>query len=121
MTVRDKAGHWNRESRGHELDGKTVRNYRLCRKELPFAWRYFVMMFRMDALPSKFSAPQNFRPKSRCSEFAYSLTPRNDKMVDSAFINGFANLLIISTLRARIFNLLVNTAMQSSRKFSALV
>jgi hypothetical protein len=29
--------------------------------------------------------------------------------------------LIISTLRARIFNLLVNTAMQSSRKFSALV
>ena len=107
-----RAGQWNRESnRGHELDGKTVGiiGYGNMGKAFAKKLRGFdvkVLCYDIqenvgdrDAQQVSFEA---FQKEVEVLSLHLPWTPETDKMVDAAFINGFAKpLWILNTSRGK--------------------
>ena len=101
-----RAGHWNRESnRGHELDGKTVGiiGYGNMGKAFAKKLRGFevdVLCYDIQENVGDENARQvefaEFQEKVNVLSLHIPWTPETDKMVDAAFINGFAKPLWIS-------------------------
>ena len=107
-----RAGHWNRESnRGHELDGKTVGiiGYGNMGKAFAKKLRGFevdVLCYDIQENVGDENAKQvsfvEFQEKVDVLSLHIPWTPETDKMVDAAFINGFAkSLWIINTSRGK--------------------
>ena len=107
-----RAGHWNRESnRGHELDGKTVGiiGYGNMGKAFAKKLRGFevdVLCYDIQENVGDENARQveftEFQEKVDVLSLHIPWTPETDKMVDAAFINGFAKpLWIINTSRGK--------------------
>lgn len=107
-----RAGHWNRESnRGHELDGKTVGivGYGNMGKAFAKKLRGFdvdVLCYDIQENVGDANARQvsfaEFQEKVDVLSLHLPWTPEPDKMVDAAFINGFAKpLWIINTSRGK--------------------
>jgi D-3-phosphoglycerate dehydrogenase / 2-oxoglutarate reductase len=107
-----RAGHWNRESnRGHELDGKTVGivGYGNMGKAFAKKLRGFdvdVLCYDIQENVGDANARQvsfaEFQEKVDVLSLHLPWTPETDKMVDAAFINGFAKpLWIINTSRGK--------------------
>jgi D-3-phosphoglycerate dehydrogenase len=107
-----RAGHWNRESnRGHELDGKTVGiiGYGNMGKAFAKKLRGFdvdVLCYDIQENVGDANARQvsfaEFQGKVDVLSLHLPWTPETDKMVDAAFINGFAKpLWIINTSRGK--------------------
>jgi D-3-phosphoglycerate dehydrogenase len=107
-----RAGHWNRESnRGHELDGKTVGiiGYGNMGKAFAKKLRGFeveVLCYDIQENVGDANARQvsfaEFLEKVDVLSLHLPWTPETDKMVDAAFINGFAKpLWIINTSRGK--------------------
>lgn len=107
-----RAGHWNRESnRGHELDGKTVGiiGYGNMGKAFAKKLRGFevdVLCYDIQENVADENAKQvsfaEFQEKVDVLSLHIPWTPETDKMVDAAFINGFAkSLWIINTSRGK--------------------
>jgi D-3-phosphoglycerate dehydrogenase / 2-oxoglutarate reductase len=107
-----RAGHWNRESnRGHELDGKTVGIIGYGNMGMAFAkkLRGFdvdVLCYDIQENVGDANARQvnfvEFQEKVDVLSLHLPWTPETDKMVDAAFINGFAkSIWIINTSRGK--------------------
>lgn len=107
-----RAGHWNRESnRGHELDGKTVGIIGYGNMGMAFAkkLRGFdvdVLCYDIQENVGDDNARQvnfvEFQEKVDVLSLHLPWTPETDKMVDAAFINGFAkSIWIINTSRGK--------------------
>ena len=107
-----RAGHWNRESnRGHELDGKTVGiiGYGNMGKAFAKKLRGFdvdVLCYDIQENVGDANARQvhftEFQEKVDVLSLHLPWTPETDKMVDAAFINGFAkSIWIINTSRGK--------------------
>lgn len=107
-----RAGHWNRESnRGHELDGKTVGIIGYGNMGMAFAkkLRGFdvdVLCYDIQENVGDDNARQvnfvEFQAKVDVLSLHLPWTPETDKMVDAAFINGFAkSIWIINTSRGK--------------------
>ena len=107
-----RAGHWNRESnRGHELDGKTVGiiGYGNMGKAFAKKLRGFdvdVLCYDIQENVGDANARQvsfaEFQEKVDVLSLHLPWTPETDKMVDEAFINGFAKpLWVINTSRGK--------------------
>jgi D-3-phosphoglycerate dehydrogenase len=107
-----RAGHWNRESnRGHELDGKTVGiiGYGNMGKAFAKKLRGFeveVLCYDIQENVGDDNVRQvsfaEFQEKVEVLSLHLPWTPETDKMVDAAFINGFAKpLWIINTSRGK--------------------
>lgn len=107
-----RAGHWNRESnRGHELDGKTVGIIGYGNMGMAFAkkLRGFdvdVLCYDIQENVGDANARQvnfvEFQAKVDVLSLHLPWTPETDKMVDVAFINGFAkSIWIINTSRGK--------------------
>lgn len=107
-----RAGHWNRESnRGHELDGKTVGiiGYGNMGKAFAKKLRGFdvdVLCYDIQENVGDANARQvsfaEFQEKVDVLSLHLPWTPETDKMVDAAFINGFAKpIWIINTSRGK--------------------
>ena len=107
-----RAGHWNRESnRGHELDGKTVGIIGYGNMGKAFAkklggFEVEVLCYDIQENVGDTNARQvsfaEFQEKVDVLSLHLPWTPETDKMVDAAFINGFAKpLWIINTSRGK--------------------
>jgi D-3-phosphoglycerate dehydrogenase len=107
-----RAGHWNRESnRGHELDGKTVGiiGYGNMGKAFAKKLRGFeveVLCYDIQENVGDDNVRQvsfaEFQEKVDVLSLHIPWTPETDKMVDAAFINGFAKpIWIINTSRGK--------------------
>jgi D-3-phosphoglycerate dehydrogenase len=107
-----RAGHWNRESnRGHELDGKTVGIIGYGNMGKAFAkklggFEVEVLCYDIQENVGDANARQvsfaEFQEKVDVLSLHLPWTPETDKMVDAAFINGFAKpLWIINTSRGK--------------------
>lgn len=107
-----RSGHWNRESnRGHELDGKTVGiiGYGNMGKSFAKKLRGFeveVLCYDIQDNVGDSNAKQvsleEFQQKSDVVSLHIPWTPETDKMVNTAFINGFAKpFWIINTSRGK--------------------
>ncbi len=107
-----RSGHWNRESnRGHELDGKTVGiiGYGNMGKSFAKKLRGFdVEVLCYDILDNvgdgnaKQVSFEEFQQKVEVLSLHLPWTPETDKMVNAAFINGFAKpFWIVNTSRGK--------------------
>lgn len=107
-----RSGHWNRESnRGHELDGKTVGiiGYGNMGKAFAKKLRGFevnVLCYDIQKNVGDANAKQvsfaEFQEKVDVLSLHIPWTPETDKMVDSAFINGFSKpFWMINTSRGK--------------------
>jgi D-3-phosphoglycerate dehydrogenase len=107
-----RAGHWNRESnRGHELEGKTVGIIGYGNMGKAFAkklggFEVEVLCYDIQENVGDANARQvsfaEFQEKVDVLSLHLPWTPETDKMVDAAFINGFAKpLWIINTSRGK--------------------
>ena len=126
-----RAGHWNRESnRGHELDGKTVGIIGYGNMGMAFAkkLRGFdvdVLCYDIQENVGDANARQvnfvEFQEKVDVLSLHLPWTPETDKMVDAAFINGFAKpLWIINTSRGKnIVTADLVSALQSGKVLGA--
>jgi D-3-phosphoglycerate dehydrogenase len=126
-----RAGHWNRESnRGHELDGKTVGIIGYGNMGKAFAKKldgfdvdvlcYDIQENVGDANARQVSFAE-FQEKVDVLSLHLPWTPETDKMVDAAFINGFAKpLWIINTSRGKnIVTADLVSALQSGKVLGA--
>lgn len=105
-----KSGHWNRESnRGHEVDGKTIGiiGYGNMGKSFARKLRGFeveVLCYDIldgvgDANARQVSLAE-FQSKVAILSLHIPWTPETDKMVNTEFINGFANKIwLLNTSR----------------------
>ena len=126
-----RAGHWNRESnRGHELDGKTVGIIGYGNMGMAFAkkLRGFdvdVLCYDIQENVGDANARQvhftEFQEKVDVLSLHLPWTPETDKMVDAAFINGFAkSIWIINTSRGKnIITADLVAALQSGKVLGA--
>jgi D-3-phosphoglycerate dehydrogenase len=126
-----RAGHWNRESnRGHELDGKTVGIIGYGNMGMAFAkkLRGFdvdVLCYDIQENVGDANARQvnfvEFQEKVDVLSLHLPWTPETDKMVDAAFINGFAkSIWIINTSRGKnIVTADLVSALQSGKVLGA--
>jgi D-3-phosphoglycerate dehydrogenase len=126
-----RAGHWNRESnRGHELDGKTVGIIGYGNMGNAFAkkLRGFdvdILCYDIQENVGDENAKQvsfvEFQEKVDVLSLHIPWTPETDKMVDAAFINGFAKpLWIINTSRGKnIVTADLVSALQSGKVLGA--
>lgn len=107
-----KSGHWNREAnRGHELDGKTVGiiGYGNMGKSFAKKLRGFdVEVLCYDILEgvgdanAKQVSFEEFQQKTDVVSLHTPWTPLTDKMVNKAFIEGFAKpFWLINTARGK--------------------
>ena len=126
-----RAGHWNRESnRGRELDGKTVGIIGYGNMGKAFAKKlggfeveflcYDIQENVGDANARQVSFAE-FLEKVDVLSLHLPWTPETDKMVDAAFINGFAKpLWIINTSRGKnIVTADLVSALQSGKVLGA--
>jgi D-3-phosphoglycerate dehydrogenase len=126
-----RAGHWNRESnRGHELDGKTVGIIGYGNMGKAFAkklggFEVEVLCYDIQENVGDANARQvsfaEFLEKVDVLSLHLPWTPETDKMVDAAFINGFAKpLWIINTSRGKnIVTTDLVSALQSGKVLGA--
>jgi D-3-phosphoglycerate dehydrogenase len=126
-----RAGHWNRESnRGHELDGKTVGIIGYGNMGKAFAkklggFEVEVLCYDIQENVGDANARQvsfaEFQEKVEVLSLHLPWTPETDKMVDAAFINGFAKpLWIINTSRGKnIVTADLVSALQSGKVLGA--
>jgi D-3-phosphoglycerate dehydrogenase len=126
-----RAGHWNRESnRGHELDGKTVGIIGYGNMGKAFAkklggFEVEVLCYDIQENVGDANARQvsfaEFQEKVDVLSLHLPWTPETDKMVDAAFINGFAKpLWIINTSRGKnIVTADLVSALQSGKVLGA--
>ena len=126
-----RAGYWNRESnRGHELDGKTVGIIGYGNMGNAFAkkLRGFdvdILCYDIQENVGDENAKQvsfvEFQEKVDVLSLHIPWTPETDKMVDAAFINGFAKpLWIINTSRGKnIVTADLVSALQSGKVLGA--
>jgi D-3-phosphoglycerate dehydrogenase len=107
-----RSGQWNRESnRGHELDGKTVGIIGYGNMGKAFAkklcgFEVEVLCYDIQENVGDANARQvsfaEFQEKVDVLSLHLPWTPETDKMVDAAFINGFAKpIWIINTSRGK--------------------
>jgi D-3-phosphoglycerate dehydrogenase len=126
-----RSGHWNRESnRGHELDGKTVGviGYGNMGKAFAKKLRGFevdVLCYDIQENVGDANAKQvsfvEFQQKVDVLSLHLPWTPETDKMVNTAFINGFAKpIWIINTSRGKnIVTADLVSALQSGKVLGA--
>ncbi len=126
-----RAGHWNRESnRGHELDGKTVGiiGYGNMGKAFAKKLRGFevdVLCYDIQENVGDTNARQvsfaEFQEKVEVLSLHIPWTPETDKMVNTAFIQGFAKpFWIINTSRGKnIVTADLVSALQSGKVLGA--
>ena len=126
-----RAGHWNRESnRGHELEGKTVGIIGYGNMGKAFAkklggFEVEVLCYDIQENVGDANARQvsfaEFQEKVDVLSLHLPWTPETDKMVDAAFINGFAKpLWIINTSRGKnIVTTDLVSALQSGKVLGA--
>lgn len=126
-----RSGHWNRESnRGHELDGKTVGiiGYGNMGKSFAKKLRGFdveVLCYDIQENVADANAKQVSLGELQLKADVLSLhipwTPKTNKMVDAAFIGGFAkSFWIFNTSRGKnIVTADLVTAMQSGKILGA--
>ena len=126
-----RSGHWNRESnRGHELDGKTVGviGYGNMGKAFAKKLRGFevdVLCYDIQENVGDANAKQvsfvEFQQKVDVLSLHLPWTPETDKMVNTAFINGFAKpIWIINTSRGKnIVTTDLVSALQSGKVLGA--
>lgn len=126
-----RAGHWNRESnRGHELDGKTVGIIGYGNMGKAFAkklggFEVEVLCYDIQENVGDDNVRQvsfaEFQEKVDVLSLHLPWTPETDKMVDAAFINGFAKpLWIINTSRGKnIVTADLVSALQSGKVLGA--
>ncbi len=126
-----RAGHWNRESnRGHELDGKTVGiiGYGNMGKAFAKKLRGFevdVLCYDIQENVGDTNARQvsfaEFQEKVEVLSLHIPWTPKTDKMVNTAFIQGFAKpFWIINTSRGKnIVTADLVSALQSGKVLGA--
>ena len=126
-----RAGYWNRESnRGHELDGKTVGIIGYGNMGNAFAkklrgFEVDILCYDIQENVGDENAKQvsfvEFQEKVDVLSLHIPWTPETDKMVDAAFINGFAKpLWIINTSRGKnIVTADLVSALQSGKVLGA--
>ncbi|MBP6040389.1 MAG: 2-hydroxyacid dehydrogenase [Flavobacterium sp.] len=126
-----RSGHWNRESnRGHELDGKTVGviGYGNMGKAFAKKLRGFevdVLCYDIQENVGDANAKQvsfvEFQQKVDVLSLHLPWTPETDKMVNTAFINGFSKpIWIINTSRGKnIVTADLVSALQSGKVLGA--
>ena len=126
-----RSGHWNRESnRGHELDGKTVGviGYGNMGKAFAKKLRGFevdVLCYDIQENVGDANAKQvsfvEFQQKVDVLSLHLPWTPETDKMVNTAFINGFSKpIWIINTSRGKnIVTTDLVSALQSGKVLGA--
>ncbi|MBE0390388.1 Hydroxypyruvate reductase [Flavobacterium sp. PL0002] len=126
-----RSGHWNREgNRGHELDGKTVGIIGYGNMGKSFAKKLrgfdvealcYDILENVGDVNAKQVSLAEFQQKADVLSLHLPWTPETDKMVDTAFINGFTKpFWIINTSRGKnIVTADLVTAMKSAKVLGA--